>query len=136
MIYGILDIDKDELIFSKAGHNPFLFYSAQLNKILSVESKGVPVGFPLEEREFKETLEAKKIKLKKGDLIFLYSDGVIELESPKGEEYGIDRLKDFILKNKEKSLKVFTENIKKELFEFMSYKEQKDDITFFVIKKT
>lgn len=76
---------------------------------------------------------AGSFSLEKGDVLFLYTDGVIEICNQKREQFDIHRLTDFLLSNADKA----TEEIKRALlFELNRFKhEQMDDITFLIMKK-
>jgi serine/threonine protein phosphatase PrpC len=74
-----------------------------------------------------------RFSLKNGDMLFLYTDGVIEICNEQRQQYDIYRLEQFLLQHSEKN----TEEIKQLLLEGLNeFKhEQTDDITFMVMKK-
>lgn len=130
LFYSILDSKTDVFHFSNAGHDPpfFITSNGDLNRL---SKGGTVLGF-LDDYTFEED----SIKLKKGNAIVIYSDGITEALNEKDEEFGEERLLSVINKNIEQSSK----NIVKEVFvavkAFVNDMPQSDDITIVVIKKT
>ena len=81
------------------------------------------LGVPLEDHNIYE----EKLKLETGDKIVLYTDGIIETMDSRQEEYGYDRLKEFIVKNHQLSPSAINDLLMKELKSF-KYGNFKDDI--------
>ena len=83
---GLLNPDNGELTFSDAGHNPPVlirngracFLPMNQNLVLGITGDTEYVSRPL--------------KLKKGDVLFLYTDGVTEAVNRAGELFGESRL--------------------------------------------
>ena len=72
------------------------------------------------------------IQLNDGDLIVLYTDGIIEAKNEVKEEFGLERLEWFVKMNKSKSPKDFLVDFRNSFKEFAKYIQ--DDITMVVIK--
>ncbi len=70
-----------------AGHHIF-FIIPQKAPLIAVESEGLPVGILPE-----STYSLKKYKVRKGDKIFLYTDGLVETTNQEGQEFGVERIK-------------------------------------------
>jgi sigma-B regulation protein RsbU (phosphoserine phosphatase) len=56
--------------------------------VTELGSTGVPLGLLAAAR-----YSAGTVDLAPGDLLVLYTDGIVEATDPDGEEYGLDRLK-------------------------------------------
>ena len=128
---GVLDLDTGEFIFVNAGHNPPVIYHAEENHcdFLDVE-KNFVLG-PMDGIPFIE----QKIFLKRGDLLFLYTDGVTEALNVADEEYLPDRLINFMNSTDCKTdLKTLLKNIRGDLSEHVGEAEQSDDITMFALR--
>jgi sigma-B regulation protein RsbU (phosphoserine phosphatase) len=84
--YGILDLRTGELVFSNAGHErPFLLSRTGEGEMLS--SFGLPLGlFP--ETEYAEY----RTRLRPDDLLFFYTDGLIDQRQTDGERLTAERL--------------------------------------------
>jgi PAS domain S-box-containing protein len=110
LLYGVLDIRKNQFDFVSAGHPaPVLLPFNNNPKQLS--SYGLPIGV-LPEAEYKED----RVQLSKGDRLYMFTDGIIE--AAKGEEeFGIQRLNKAInasrYYNLNDNLSVLTDTVKK-----------------------
>jgi sigma-B regulation protein RsbU (phosphoserine phosphatase) len=84
-----LDARTGKLAFANAGHVlPYLLKrGAQSWQML--EASGLPLGKSADSDYQESVLE---LTLEVGDRLFLYTDGLVEEESPSGEPFGYDRL--------------------------------------------
>jgi sigma-B regulation protein RsbU (phosphoserine phosphatase) len=123
VFYGILNTQTGEVDYVNAGHNPPYILSS--NGIRQVEmTNGLALGI-LDDFIF----ESKKIQLKKGDQLLLYTDGVIEAFNLEETAYGEERFENFL----NQSLSPPIEKIIKDTFHdvcgFVDGAPQSDDIT-------
>ena len=124
---GILDKESGELRYTNAGHNPPIIKSNGKFNYLSAEVGLVLGGF--NDFEYKET----KIKLKKGDKLFLYTDGVTEAHNVRSELYGEDRLLEKVSKLDASPYDTITK-IREDVREYSRNAEQFDDITMLMVE--
>ncbi len=94
------------------------------------------LGFPLGlEEDITDFIAETEIKLKPGDLVVLYTDGITEAENEWGELYGIDRLCKIVRENWQfgaHDLKnIIIEDVKQHIGKNKVY----DDITLLVLKQ-
>ena len=69
----IYDEETRVLQYCSAGHEPSLLYNKERDNFELLETKGAAIGF------FKDAkFETKTIQLSKGDIVVLYTDGLIE----------------------------------------------------------
>ena len=128
---GVLDLETGEFIFVNAGHNPPVIYHAEENHCDFLDVKKNFVLGPMDEIPFVE----QKVSLKRGDLLFLYTDGVTEALNVADEEYLPDRLINFMNSTDCKTdLKTLLKNIRGDLSEHVGEAEQSDDITMFALR--
>ncbi len=128
---GVLDLETGEFVFVNAGHNPPVIYRAEKNScdFLDVE-KNFVLG-PIDGVPFVE----QKIFLKRGDLIFLYTDGVTEALNVAEEEYLPERLIKFMNSTDcAADLKILLKEIRGDLSKHVGEAEQSDDITMFALR--
>ena len=128
---GVLDLETGEFIFVNAGHNPPVVYHAEENhcEFMDVD-KNFVLG-PMDGIPFNE----QKIFLKRGDLLFLYTDGVTEALNVAEEEYLPDRLIAFMNSTDcTADLKTLLKNIRGDLAKHVGEAEQSDDITMFALR--
>jgi serine phosphatase RsbU (regulator of sigma subunit) len=70
-----------------------------------------------------------EVLLGKGDCVYLSTDGIIDQNGPDRKRFGSKRFEDMIVDNCGLSIKEQSENINKEIDNFMRSEEQRDDIT-------
>ncbi len=128
---GVLDLETGEFTFVNAGHNPPVLYRAEENHCEFLDVKKNFVLGPMDGISFEE----QKISLKRGDLLFVYTDGVTEALNVKNEEYLPDRLIKFMNSTDCRvDLKTLLKNIRADVANHVGDAEQSDDITLFAFR--
>jgi phosphoserine phosphatase RsbU/P len=89
--YLFLDLEKDIASYAGAGHPPLLVWSKREGMAHEFIQNGLFLG-PFAEA----TYSSIEIPLAAGDRLFLYTDGILEFKSRAGEEFGADRLREFL----------------------------------------
>ncbi len=128
----VLDLDTDRITYINAGHNrPFIqscdgdfaMLNAKANLVL-----GIMEGVPYKEQY---------IDLKKGDSIYLYTDGVTEALNPKQELLGDEYLCDMLNKHKTDldDVDKFVDKIYDGVDAFADGETQADDITMVLLSR-
>ncbi|MBN1271288.1 MAG: SpoIIE family protein phosphatase [Candidatus Aminicenantes bacterium] len=122
-------VDKGELRFINAGHNPPLIFEKN-GGVNRLESCGLCLGmFPSVQYDI------KNISLKEGDTAVLYTDGITESRNKEGKEFGEDGLISLVKKNRKLSAQDLLSRIYEEVETFISGVDPMDDMTVVVIKK-
>jgi sigma-B regulation protein RsbU (phosphoserine phosphatase) len=86
--YGTLDPATGTLLYCNAGHcEPYLVSAPGSENIRGLDRTGVPLGIFAE-----ETWEQRSIQLVPGDMLVIYTDGIIEAQNAQGAFLGKDRL--------------------------------------------
>jgi len=135
MFYLILDSKKRSVNFSSAGHNPMVLYRDDTKSVSFLNPGGIAVGIDLgDPEEFNKRIVSEKLKLKKGDLLFVYTDGITEAMNEKREQFGETRLNEFIKKYHHLPASEFKIKLNDEISSFTKGYPQTDDITFVVLK--
>ena len=84
LVYGVLDPGEGVLVWSNAGHPPPLLVGTEQTRTVSALADGTPLGVSSARQE-------STMQLAAGDLLLLYSDGLVEArDRPVGE--GVDAL--------------------------------------------
>jgi len=83
-----LDCLNGRVVYAGAGHDPAIVVRSEGSDVIELESEGPPLGI-LEEAEFPEVAE---FELMPGDMMLLYTDGLWEAGSDKGNPLGRERL--------------------------------------------
>ncbi|MCK5705241.1 MAG: serine/threonine-protein phosphatase, partial [Cyclobacteriaceae bacterium] len=131
--YFIIDSKKKNIEFSRAGHCPTLYYSAKDKKVSFLADNGLGLGI-LRDDQFNKFVEVNEIDYYQGDILFLYTDGIIEAKNKRNEEFGYDRLKLFLEKHTFYSAEYIKEEILKTLYDFCESSNLEDDITTLIVK--
>jgi|GEM_PF-2053463 len=91
MFYARLYLKERLILYSNAGHSRPLFFRAKDGVFEELDAEGMLMG--IKDDVF---FEEKKMKIEKGDLLFFYTDGIIESENREKDFFGTSRLCDVI----------------------------------------
>ncbi|OQA67889.1 MAG: Phosphoserine phosphatase RsbU [Ignavibacteria bacterium ADurb.Bin266] len=130
-LYGIIDSEKEELTFARAGHCPALL--VRENKIQSFKPFGIGLGLA-NNSDFNNHLEEIKINLMDKDTLIFYTDGITEAKNEKLEDFGEERFSDILVENSDKNVNEIADEVIKEVSLFSSSHHQYDDITLIILK--
>ncbi|MDZ7363768.1 MAG: PP2C family protein-serine/threonine phosphatase [candidate division KSB1 bacterium] len=124
-----------EIELCRAGHTPALFYDNEKKHCLWLEPQGIAVG--LENGDgFRRKLELSKRLLQGGDVLLLFTDGVIETANGQLHEFGENRLAQILSQNSQTPPEQIKSILLQELHSFRNGAELRDDTTFVVIKRS
>ena len=129
--YIYMDLENHMLRYSGAGHPPLLQWRNSAGKTGQILENGLVLGI-VEEASY-ETLESP---LEPRDRYVLYTDGVVEAASSRGEQYGTERFMRFMDLNRALDTKSFAEASVAEIAKWTGQsaeQSQQDDITLLVI---
>ncbi|MBI5207770.1 MAG: SpoIIE family protein phosphatase [Candidatus Firestonebacteria bacterium] len=127
LFYGVLNTQDNTFSFTNAGHDaPFWFHGEAVDTLITNNLfLGSFPGIPYNE---------KKIQINKGDIIALYTDGVVEARNEKNELFGEDRFIQLIKENNHLSSQQLIEKTYQEVKKFIGKCSQQDDITLIIVK--
>ncbi|MCP5063763.1 MAG: SpoIIE family protein phosphatase [Ignavibacteriae bacterium] len=128
---ALVDINKNTIIISRAGHTPTLKYSKGAIEYLQPNGMGVGLDFS---HLFKSTLKEVELQLEKDDIYMFSSDGVNEAMNNSNEMYGDERLEEIFKNTSNSNSKKIVDSTIMSLKEFRGSKEPNDDITIVVLK--
>ena len=137
MFIGLLDLNSGKLSFCNAGHNPPVLTDAPVEKgdngphpAHFIEMKpNAPIGL-WPELEY----EGEEIETIKGHPLLVYSDGLTEAENKKQEQFGEERLMNFLCNNHFENGKELDECLKALVDQFRDGAEVNDDLTLLSLK--
>ena len=137
VIYAVLDLSANELIFARGGHElPILVHAENGNTPEKVEflgAEGMALGM-VPEAIFSEAVKDCRIPFVKGDVLALYTDGVTEVVNREGVEFGNGRLADLLKTLRSRSAKEMTHGILDRVALFSGSAVQSDDFTVVIAK--
>lgn len=126
---GIIDLRTGHIDFASAGHNPPAVRHSD-GSVEFIKSKAGLVMAAMEETIYKP----QTFDLKKGDTLFLYTDGVTEATNSNNVLFGDNRLLATLKMGGERSTADTCTLVKKEIDNFVQDAPQFDDITMLAIK--
>ncbi|MBI4870643.1 MAG: SpoIIE family protein phosphatase, partial [Candidatus Riflebacteria bacterium] len=129
MFLGILDARSMTLTFSNAGHNYPLFLVSGSDKYSALATGGFPLGLVDDYNYQEETLH-----LSPRDLLILYTDGLIEAQSPHGEMFELSRLEQLVLESRDRPVEDLADHLYSSAVEFAETEKLQDDFTFLAIR--
>lgn len=130
MFYAQLNPQTGELRYVNAGHNPPLHYQAATHTLTRLMPTGIPLGV-VEEFQY----QGGRTHLERGDFLFCYTDGITEPINSQGDEFGLARLEEIILRNRHTRPARLAEIVDQAVDAFTSTSERFDDKTIVIVKK-
>jgi len=125
----LLDPGSNTSTSTSAGHNPALLLRGDGNRE-ELPAEGFPLGlFP--GTPYRES----QITWRNGDLLFLYTDGISEAESPEGEEFGLGTAENLLRAKMGDPLPALKDALEVALDEHMAHGSLNDDQTLVLLRK-
>lgn len=125
--YAVYDTESKTLTYTNAGHlGPFFVCDG---KVCQLEEGGTVVGMFEDAPYTQQTL-----KVAPGSILVIFSDGLTEPENVYGEEFGMERLRDEILRQRTTPSERLAENLIAAAEQWSGTQEQADDITVVVAR--
>jgi phosphoserine phosphatase RsbU/P len=127
-----IDPLKREMRFINAGHNAPILLRAT-GDVERLSAVGPPLGLPVFDGT--ETLYcAKSIQLHLGDLLFVFTDGVVEAVDQDDQDFGEERLLSCLRGAARNPAAEVLKKVMAEVGAFVGYARQHDDITCLVFR--
>ncbi len=129
--YGIIDIEKEILTISRAGHCPVILIRNGAAE--TIRPSGIGLGLNFTEH-FNKTLEETEINLSAGDVIVLYTDGITEAKNNELEDFGVNNFEKILINNSKSDPDDIANKVIREVTVFSQAHSQYDDITLVIFK--
>ena len=125
---GVLDLKTNVMTYISAGHNPpVLCHDGQVSLL---QSKRCFVLGGMEGIKYREN----SLQMEPGDLLFIYTDGIVEAETAEHELFGEERLlrcfRYYSIRSAAKNIEVVQTAVK----DFVRENSQFDDMTMLCLK--
>jgi phosphoserine phosphatase RsbU/P len=98
-----------------------------------LKDKGTALGM-VRSRDYCNFIETNEVNYESGDVMVLYTDGITEAKSARGDEFGYERLASALAEITSGSAKEIEEHIIKRLYEFSGTDNINDDYTSMTVK--
>ena len=96
----------------------------------------IDLGFPIGlEADIGSFVAEAKVQLDAGDVLVLYTDGIVEAESYSRKQYGLERLCEVVTLNRQRSAVGIKESVINDLRQHIGEQIVYDDITLLVLKQ-
>lgn len=125
---GMFDQKKKELYFSNCGHFPAYLMRAD-GSLETLTTRGAAFGI-----EPFDPFEIRNVQLRSGDILLLFTDGIIEALNERVEMFGEKRLIKLLEDRKDLSAQQIVDGVIEELHSFTGGIAQYDDLTLLVFK--
>ena len=129
-LINVFDTERNILSVSNAGHySPIIIDdNGELVESLNCK-KGIPIGV-LPDGEY----HSNTFSIENYPMVFMFTDGTLEIKNQYKEEFGLDRLKNFVKSNYKNNKNKIVENLKKETEKFTGNDNFDDDILILMLK--
>lgn len=127
--YGLIDPENKRLLYINAGHNPPLLLRADgTSQLLS--HGGLPLG-AFDDSRYSESV----VEFRAGDVLVLYTDGVVEARNSKDDMFGLPRLEELVRANESERAYTIVQAIISAVYDYaFDVDGPDDDLTVMVIK--
>jgi len=124
---GVIEPGARVFEYCNGGHNPPLLMRD--GETIPLETGGMVLGADEE-----EWYENGNVRLRKGDLLVFYTDGVTEAVSRRGELFGTERLMRVLRRKQAAASRDIVKGVREAIRRFARGAEQSDDITLIVAR--
>ncbi len=134
LIYIVIDTKLHQITYVRAGHCPPLYFDNAKQEVKYIHSKGLGLGI-MRNKNYKNYINTETLNFDKGDMLFLYTDGITEAKVPEsGEEFGYEKLQQFLISNQNCHLEGIASNLVQVIRQFTNHDLLQDDCTVLLIK--
>lgn len=127
-LYGVLDTKTGEFSYARAGHEPPLLLHEQGDVQRLPHQPGMALG--LWENII---LDEYSLFLPQGSLLLMFTDGMTDCRSPKGEPFGLERIKTTMAGLSKATAQASCDQLFDTLMMYQSGSKQDDDVTLVAI---
>ena len=123
-----VDPGSDRIRFLNAGHNPPLL--ARADRIESLPASGRPLGMLPDEDYTEETCEFAA-----GDLLMIFSDGLVEARDASDQEFGTARVRRLLPGLRDLTVERAGDQLLQEIERFLGGRRLHDDLSIILMKR-
>ena len=130
LFLGILDVDGRLLRYVNAGHNPQFVIRAR-GGIEPLSSTGMPIAL-YAGHGYTEA----RVEVRPGDLLFFYTDGLVETMNEAGDMFDAERLQTLLTKTQAHDVDTVLAGVEEQVAAFRGSTEAFDDATMMAMRIT
>jgi serine phosphatase RsbU (regulator of sigma subunit) len=128
LFLAILDVEQSRLRYVNAGHNP-QFLLRQSGGIEPLSSTGMPIALYAG-----QGYQEAAVDIAAGDLLFFYTDGLVETENEQGDMFGSERLQALLEVEHGQRIETVLERVDAAVRSFRGHAEPFDDATMMALR--
>lgn len=129
--YFVLDLKTGEMSYTRASHPPPVLQRAASRNLEFLDTDGLFVAM-MEHCDYGE----KQTTMEKGDRLFMFTDGIFEVLGPAQNQYGRDRIAQFIEAHHDMPSEELADAILADVRAYASGEPFLDDITLLILNRT
>lgn len=130
LFWSYVSSDEGMLRYINAGHIPPLLFRNGENRVVERLEGGGPVLGMMPVARY----SSGEIALARGDLLVVFSDGVLEATNRQGEEFGEERLAQTVQRHQDLSPRQICDAILADISKFLAGLRPHDDLTLLVLR--
>lgn len=124
------------LTMANAGHPYPLFYNAKDDEVEEMlPSADMPYTGPVGLSGFGVEYSEMSFTMNKGDILFLYTDGITEMQNREKMDFGIEPIMKLLKKNKDDGAEEIAKKLMKGLEDFIKDTPRTDDVSVIILKR-
>ena len=127
LFYAVYDTQTRMLNYTNAGHLPPLLFAE--GKVQTLAEGGTVIGL-IEEATYKQGA----VQIAPGSLLVVFSDGLTEPENVFGEEFGVERLQEEAIRERNAPARKLAEDLIDSAERWSGTAEQADDMTVVIAR--
>lgn len=131
----LIRFNKNNMELVNAGHPKAILYNSDNDEISFVENEGVNQFGAIGIADFPISFETVNFKMKKGDELILYTDGITECMNSERKYFGIDCILKVVKENIKENIENQVSAMTRSLHDFSGNDNFNDDITYIILKK-
>jgi len=128
MFLAILDVERSTLRYVNAGHNP-QYLIRERGGIEPLSSTGMPIALYAGHGYQEST-----VRVTGGDLLFFYTDGLVETENERGEMFGTESLQTLLEAEQAQRVDTLLDRVDTAVRTFRGSAEPLDDATMMALR--
>jgi sigma-B regulation protein RsbU (phosphoserine phosphatase) len=131
--FYLIDYEAGGFSFARAGHCHTLYYHSIKEEVSYFRSEGLGLGI-LRDGSYSRHVKNQFWDYNPGDVMVIYTDGILEARNASGDEYGEERLSQMLSESFYQSAEEINRHIRHDVQEFSRGLPLHDDQTLLVIK--
>ncbi len=129
----IVDTKINYISHFRAGHCPSFLFHSKNQECIKLMPSGLGLGI-IRNDNFLEHLQSEMYAITNGDIIFAFTDGIVEAENENKIPFGYDKIVQFLCSNYQKPLPSMKNEFETLLLKYCGLDALNDDYTFLILK--